>query len=172
MPKTKTIKPTAEEKILSTLFQLSEVYKTNEPKKECVQTMAGVKQVTFSSTISRMKDKHLIEYKLHQKTMKLTKRGKDMAAKLTTPNDLVTSNEQHHENIKNKLSDGLAQGIFEYLSDGQEHNKKDIMEAIECTNQKTFGPLLSKQFKKPNYIEYPSKDTVRLTDQCFPFGRP
>ena len=180
MPKTKTIEPTTEQKILSALFVFSSVHNSDTPEKEFVRAVADVKKVTFYPTISRMKKpKGLIQYTLHQKTMKLTDKGRDEAAKLalkddqlTLKDDLVTTNEQHHVNIKKKLSPGLARNAFEYLSDGREYNKMDVMGAIKCTNRNTFGHLLSKMLKKPGYIEYRGEKNMRLTNLCFPFGRP
>ena len=167
-----TIMPTAEQNILSALFALSEVHGDDEPDKMQVATMASVSQATFAPLLSRMVNKKgLVEY-ASKDTIKLTKKGKEEAAELASPGDMITTNEQHHEQIKEKLKGKKAVQIFEYLADGKEHEKQDIMEAVKCTNPKTFAPLLSRELKKPGYIVYPSKTTVQLSDLCFPFGRP
>ena len=104
-------------------------------------------------------------------TIRLTRTGKDVAAKLAPPEDLPTCNAHVHDKLKEHLK-GKALTIFYFLTDGQEHEKKDVMEAVDCTNPKTFAPLLSRELKSKGLIEYPRRTTVRLTkEMCFPFDK-
>ena len=104
-------------------------------------------------------------------TIKLTRAGKDAAAKLAPSADLPTCNAHVQNKLKEQLK-GKALKIFDFLTDGQEHEKKDVMEAVDCMNPKTFAPLLSRELKSKGLIEYPTRTTVRLTkEMCFPFDK-
>ena len=157
------------DKILSVMFVLLN-QGVEEPTKERVQKMAQVSAATFPSLISRIiKKDGTLEYGQGTGTLKLTNKGKDVASQLTPPEDLVTTNAAVHESIKKKLK-GKALKIFEILADGDEHEKKVIMQQVDCMNPSTFAPLVSRQLKSPGYIEYPSKTTMKLAKQvCFPF---
>ena len=153
--------------MLSALVVLQETFGLKEAPKERVMTMAQISSATYPSMISRMAKKGLIEYGSEPGTLVITDAGREQAP---DDHDFVTSNEEHHEEIKKKLR-GKARAIFVALADGKPHRKEDIMEAVDCTNPKTFKPLLSRDLKKNGWIEYPSKGTVQLSDQCFPFPR-
>lgn len=157
------------DKVLSTMFVMLN-QGIEQPTKEHIQKMAQVSAVTFPSLISRIiKKDGTLEYGEASDTLKLTHKGKDVASQLTPPGDLTLTNAGVHENIKKKLK-GKALKIFEYLADGNEYEKKAVMEAVDCMNPGTFGPLISRELKSKGYIEYPSKTTLKLTkDMCFPF---
>jgi len=154
------------QKILSVLAYLKQTFGIIEAPKKRVATMAQISSATFPSLLSRLKSNGVIEYGSGD-TIKITEKGLKNAG---PSHDAPTSNADVHENIKNKLK-GKARLIFEHLADGQVHDKEDVMEAIDCTNPKTFGPLLSRELASKGYVEYPSKGKMRLTDECFPFGR-
>jgi DNA-binding PadR family transcriptional regulator len=154
-------------RVLSALLVLHTTFGFEEAPKERVQSMAKISNSTFPSMLSRMVKKGLIAYGSTPKTLKITDKGREEAPDIE---DMPTSNVEHHEEIKKKLK-GKARRIFEYLADGKVHAKEKVMEAVDCTNPKTFAPLMSRELKKPGYIEYPSMGKVRLSNECFPFGR-
>jgi hypothetical protein len=151
---------------------LKEIQGIDEPTKKRVATMANVSMGSMPAMLSRELKKHiLIVYGCTKGTIKLTPAGKDPAATFATKVDMVTTNEEVRANIKSKLK-GMAQQIFEYLEDGQEHFKFEVMEAVRCTNKNSFHPILSRDLKKFDYVEYPTKNTIRLTVNpavCSPF---
>lgn len=161
---------TSESRILSVLFIKHQVYDEEESCKKEIAASAKVSMTTFAPLVSRMKKKGLIESGSGGGRIKLTKQGMDLAATVADPKDMVTTNEEVHEQIKQELK-GKARKIFVYIADGEEYEKTDVMDAVDCTNPNTFGPLLSRDLKKPGYIEYPSKTTIRLTAKCFPFEK-
>lgn len=152
--------------VLGALIYLRDVKGLEEAPKESVLVMSKVSKATFPSLISRMVKKELIEYGSTKSYLMITALGEGQAE----PLDLPTSDEEHHEEIKKELK-GKALQIFEILADGKVHKKFDIMGAIDCKNPSTFAPLVSRNFAKKGYIKYPSKDTMQLTDECFPFSR-
>ena len=132
-----------------------------------VMTMTQINRSTFPSLISRMAKTGLIVYGSQPRTLKITDKGRSRAP---ADHEFVTSNAEHHESIRNKLK-GKARQIFDLLADGKAHHKDDIMVAVNCTNPKTFAPLMSRELKKHGYIEYPSNGMVQLSNVCFPFPR-
>ena len=155
-------------KVLSVLVYLQDIVKMDECPKARVQKQAEITSATFPSLISRMAKKGLVEYGSDKGTLKITAMGREKAP---DDYDFPTSNEEFHQTILKKLKVAKARDIFEILMDGRPHSKQDIMEAIDCTNPKTFAPLLSRELKKPGYITYPSRDTVQLSDECYPLSR-
>jgi len=159
--------PTNDQKVLQALALLQQSTGNVEVCKKKVAGAAQITSSTFPPLITRMVKKGVIEYGSGSGTIKITEKGLAMVGDLP---DMPTSNEEHHEEIKKKLK-GKGRLIFEYLADGKAHKKEDVMDAVDCTNPKTFAPLLSRELKKPGYIHYPEKGKVQLTDDCFPFGR-
>lgn len=155
-------------KVLSVLVFLQDIVKMEECPKARVQKQAEVSNSTFPSLISRMAKKGLVEYGSNKGTLKITAMGREEAP---DGHDFPTSDEEYHQTILKKLKNAKARQIFEILMDGRPHSKQDIMEAIDCTNPKTFAPLLSRELKKPGYIIYPGRDTVQLSDECYPCSR-
>ncbi|CAB9507118.1 expressed unknown protein [Seminavis robusta] len=155
-----------EQKVLNALAALIQQTGKEEIPKPRVATTAQISKATFPSLLSRMKKKGLIDYGSSNGTLILTETGSEKA----DPLDVAGSDEEHHEKIKQELK-GKARAIFEFLSDGEIKDKQEVMEAVECTNPKTFAPLLSRELKKKGYICYPSKGKVQLTKECFPISR-
>lgn len=157
------------DKILSVLLALLNNQGIEEPTKDSVKKLTGISAGTWPSLISRMaKNDGTIAHGAEAGTLKLTAKGKDIAANPSPPEELPTTNAKVHEKIKQGLK-GKALQIFEHIEDGQEHEKKDVMKAVKCTNPNTFAPLVSRQLKAKGLVEYPSRTTIRLTkEMCFP----
>jgi hypothetical protein len=139
----------------------------DEAPKKRVAAMAEISSTTFPSLVSRMAKKGLVEYGSTSEMLKITGKGLDQV----DPIDMPTSNVEAQERVKEKLK-GKPLRIFEILQDGKAHEKEDIMKAIDCTNPKTFAPMVSRELKKHGYIEFPIKTSMELAESvCFPFGR-
>ena len=151
-------------RVCSALASLKITHGIEEVDKKRICKMANISEATAPSLFSRMVKENLIRYGTAPNTIAITDAGMEIAE----PCDVITSNEEYHEQIKKELK-GKAVQIFEILQDRQIHKKADIMKAINCTNKNTFAPLLSRAFAKNGYIQYPSRDTVQLSDTCFPF---
>lgn len=162
----------AENRILSALFVQKQSYDKEEVEGKEVAKLAQVSMSTFTPMVSRMiTKKGLLERGSPKGTIKLSKKGLDLASTLVDPSRLVTTNAQVHEQIRDSLN-GKPLEIFNLLADGKEHRKEDIMKAIKCTNKSTFAPLMSRTLAKEGYVEYPTSKTVRLKQsKCFPFQK-
>ena len=158
----------AAERVLSTLAYLEDIVKLDEAPKDRVMKMAEITAATFPSMISRMKSKGLVAAGSAAGTYKITELGREQVPE--GGHDLPTSNAEYHQTILNKLT-GKPRAIFEILMDGKPHKKTDIMEAIDCTNPKTFSPLVSRELRKKNYVEFVGKDSMQLSDDCYPLPR-
>ena len=158
---------TSKDKILSALVYLHDVLQIDEPTKDRVVKMSGVKPSTFTPLVSRMVKKGVVAYGKTQGTLTITMSGRREAPEGEFA--LPTSNEEHQRQILEKLS-GKPKRIFEILMDGEAHTKSSIMDAIGCTNVKTFSPLLSRHLAKAGYIEYVGGASIKLSSECYPMG--
>ena len=154
------------QRVLNTLAALQQSTGKKEHCKQRVAKMAQITNSTFPSMVSRMAKNGLVAYGSSTGTIMLTEKGSDKA----DPVDVVGSDEEHHEKIKEQLK-GKSRAIFEYLADGKIHDKHNVMKAVNCTNPSTFNPLLSRDLKKKGLIHYPAKGKIQLTDECFPCSR-
>jgi len=68
-----------------------------------------------------------------------------------------------------KLS-ARASALLDELSDGRVHSKKEAAAAIGCTMNSTWANMLT-PLKKLKLIRF-DRETIELTDDVFPFGRP
>jgi len=157
------------DKIHSVLYVLLN-QNVDEPHKERVRKLAQISRGSFPSAISRIvKKEGTIENGKEPGTIKLTAMGKDLAAGITLAGDLASTNAEIQENLKKTLK-GMALKIFEYLSDGEEKEKEDVMSAVNCTKKSTFGPIMSRDLRAKGIVEYPNRTTVKLSkEMCFPF---
>lgn len=161
----------APDRILSALFILSERLGEDEPAKKRVAAMAKVSKSSLPAILSRdLKKKGWIEYGSAKDTIKLTKQGKERAATFPESDGqgMATTNKQVQDEIKSKLK-GKALTIFIYLLDGKEHEKSDVMKAVDCLKTNSFNPIVSRDLKRHGYVEYPTRTTIKLGKACFPF---
>lgn len=140
----------------------------NVPRRT-VLALSGVKNSTFPVAISGMKKKGLIDY--DKDFIRLTDDGRAKANPGELP-EISVDNETVQADIKkrHKLLGGNRGLLYDLLLDGRAHGRAAAAERIGCTNKATFAVALS-NMKKDGIITY-DKDTVSLTDMCFPKGRP
>lgn len=160
------------DKIHAVMFAMLNNQGIEEPHKERVRKTAQISAGSFPSVLSRIVKKDgTIAYGTASSTIKLTAKGKDFAAGLAPPEDLPTTNAQVQEKLKQDLK-GMALKIFEFLQDGEEKEKIDVMSAVGCTNKNSFAPIMSRDLKSKGLVEYPSRTTVKLSmEMCFPFDK-
>lgn len=143
---------------------------TDAPRKQ-VAALTGMKLTSFNVLLSHMKKKGLVECRTSD-TVRLTQEGKDMANVDDDTTPLPDTAAVHDDIKRNVLSGTKMLEIFDYLADGKVHKKADVMQAIGYTNKNSFSVLMSNTKSKTGVLEYPDNQSVRLTDMCFPFGRP
>mmetsp|Transcript_32063 Transcript_32063/g.35905 ORF Transcript_32063/g.35905 Transcript_32063/m.35905 type:complete len:197 (+) Transcript_32063:459-1049(+) len=103
------------------------------------------------------------------KTLILTEKGSRHVGKID-PSSL--SNESIQENMKDMLKP-KACNIFDALLDGKERNRNAIAKELDYDMSKLSGfqKDLSKM-KTLGFVEFPTKQTVKMADKCFPLGLP
>lgn len=137
----------------------------NVPRKRLL-TMSGVKANTFPVTLCNMKKKGLIEY--NKDTVQLTKAGRAKAEPVT---NLPTDNASAQKDIKIRFKiSGKPAVLFDQLVDGRTHKREIVVGGLGFKSKNSAAVMLS-NLKKNGIIEY-DKTTIKLTDICFPFGRP
>ena len=172
MPKIKSTakkgkqQPSAAQRVLAAVYELLVTHQLSVAPNERVRSIAEISKATYPSLISRMVQKKLLE-RGDAGCIKITKLGMTQVDPINIP----TTNDEAQRRIKDKLNGNKPRQIFDYLSDGKPRKKTEIMKAIDCMNQSTFAPLLSRELKRPGYIEYPEQGMVQLSDVCFPYGR-
>lgn len=99
----------------------------------------------------------------------ITDKGVDQA---DTSGDIsYASNKDYHEKVKDKLKlSARSCQLFDELADGRIRDKKEVAAAIACKMNSTWANMLT-PLKKLQVIEF-GKETINLTDDMFPFGRP
>lgn len=97
-----------------------------------------------------------------------TAKGMDQAD-LSAVAERPRTNQEYHEKIKTarKLKPKEVD-LFDALSDGQKHFKKDVREALGVTGDSTFRKLTG-DLKKHGILEYHGA-SLQLTKTMFPFA--
>ena len=147
------------------LFLESRSGNPDVPRKQ-VLSMSGVKANTFPVTISGMKKKGLIEY--DKDYIRLTEQGR---AKANPVADISTDNCSAQEEVKQKFKiGGKSAVLFDILLDGRVHDRETVIGGLGLKSKGSAAVMLC-NLKKHGVIEY-DKTTIKMTDLCFPFGRP
>ena len=155
----------APQRILDCVLLHETMHNESNAPRQKVMSASGVKSSTFPVTISGMKKKGLIEY--DKEFIRLTEEGRAQANPAAVPIDNKTAQDEIRE--KHKVG-GKAALLFDILVDGCTHDRAEIQTAIGCDNKATFSVMIC-NLKKKEIIEY-DKTTIRMTDLCFPLGRP
>jgi len=156
--------------VLNTLAKLQKHQQVTDAPRKQVATLTGMKITSLNVLLCHMKKKGLVECPSGD-TVRLTESGKNMSdVDDSTP--LPTTAAVHDDIKKNVLKGGRMLEIFDHLSDGKTHKKAHLMNAIRYTNKNSFSVLMSQMKSSTGVLEYPDQQSVRLTDMCFPFGRP
>lgn len=163
-----SVKP-AEEKILQAIGKLR-VIGTEQPTRDQVQKFSGNTKTKagFDKNLGNLKKKGFVEYP-DGKTVALTDQGVEYVGEVD-PSDL--SNEAIQNEMKEMIP-AKARDIFDALLDGKEHDRKKLAEQLKYDMNKLSGYQKNiSQMRTLGFVDYPSKTTIKLTDSCFPLGRP
>lgn len=152
-------------------------------EKKKLMTLSGYPGVekAWGNILTKVKNKDkLIVYK--GKFVGLTEKGQEIAAQAKPR---FSSNEEVQEHLKEtRLTKGgnVVKQVYDWLCDGQTRTYDEIAEHLSDLNQKTydpaaksFGNILTFMRGKTGLMENvgaSSEKKVRLTDTCFPEGRP
>ena len=102
-------------------------------------------------------------------TLTITSLGKQVAD--TEGVKVMKTNEEYWDSIKENYKFKPKEiELFDLLTDGKVHQKKDVAEELSMKMNSTFANLLT-GLKKKKAIVYDSK-TIQMADEMFRFGRP
>lgn len=139
------------------------------PRKQ-VAALCGIKynSSTFANGLTKLKKRGSIQFTSEH--IIVTEQGRESADPIDSAG-IPTTNEEYHELIKEQYKlKGKALDMFDFLSDGREQPTKAVAEAIGCKLNSTFANLKT-NMKKLGIITF-TKETIKLTDEMFQFGRP
>jgi len=159
----------AAKRILGALLALENSSGSKDVPRDKVSKLSFVtKAQTFANTLVNLKKKGLIECP-DAKTIRLTQKGREQA----DPNDVPTvDNTDIQKVLKEKFcKGGKAALLFDALLDGRVHDRNELASAAGITAKQTMANSLCKM-KKDGLLEMPDRSTVRMSDMCFPTGRP
>lgn len=127
----------------------------------------GLATKTATNNLGKFKNEGLIEYP-DPKTFKLTPAGIEACGSLIK---VPKTNAERHEHIKEKLKKKEVE-LFELVMDGEVYKKEDLAKKLGYEDKKTkaFVNLIG-GMRGGGILDYPDKDTLQLSDTCFPFGR-
>lgn len=128
--------------------------------------MTGLSPKTIANALTKLKKEELIE--MDSKTIRLVEKGKEKVKALII---IPKTNLDRHSMLKQKLK-GKELVVFDMMAQGFEMDKTSLAKALgyDDKSTKAFQNLMS-SMKGKGILEYPTKETVRLTDFCFPRGR-
>lgn len=141
-----------------------------QPKRDMVQAFSGNAKTLegFKKNLGNIKKKGYVNYP-DGATVALTEKGIAYVGTDVDPSSIT--NETIHETFKELLPGNKGKLIFEAISDGHVHQKKDIAVQLGYDLTKLSG--YEKDLSKMSTLEFinKTKTTIQLTDKCFPLGR-
>ena len=145
------------------LERCSGTFGAGAPRKQ-VLAMSGVKANTFQVTLSGMKKKGLATF--DKDFIYMTTQGRAQA----NVADFAMDNGSVQEQLKKRFKiGGKAAALFDLLTDGLVHDRSSLLDGLGI--KKNTGAVMLSNLKKNGVIGF-DKDTIKMTDMCFPFGRP
>jgi hypothetical protein len=172
-----TLSPT-DKKILASLARLRRLQNDDEHV-ESRQLVAALSNLlinsTFRNACCKLNRMNLVECPSGS-TIRITSHGMQVANDLSGGEDdnLPSTNEAIQDEIKNKFvkKHKKALQVFELIVDGRDYNKRELGIQVGCpTYNSTIRNAIS-YLSIRKIVEYPNPESVRLSDMCFPFGRP
>ena len=128
-----------------------------------------VSKSTIANAMTALRKAGLIT--MAPKVITITEKGMgraDTGAKLA-----FATNEEYHNVVQDKMKLGTrARKLMKELADGRVRKKTEVSSAIGCDalSKKTWANMLT-PLKRLNIIAF-DRETIQLTDDMFPFGRP
>jgi len=156
--------------ILEALGKLHAVGIT-EPKRDMVQALSGNSKTTeaFKKNMGIIRSKFgYLEFP-SSTTVALTDAGREYVGE---PDPESLTNAYFKEHMMKPLLSKKAGEILDAISDGEVHNKIIVAQDMGYDMDKLSG--YEKDLSKMSTLGFldKTKDTIQLTDQCFPSGRP
>ena len=135
------------------------------PKKKLAQYSDHKLNSTFHNRLTPLKNDGYITFVSGD--VSITEKGFEVAPEVEP---IAPTNEKAQEQFKSKLKK-MAVRIFDHLTDGREYGKKELAETLKVAYNSTFHNAMTQLIKEGAAV-YPTKGSVKLTEDCFPEGRP
>ena len=164
-------------KICSALMELRALNIPQPPRVQ-VALFAGysnIKSAGFAKALTYLKKERFIVFP-NKKSLQLDASCIDKLPAVHAPVDNTAVQARLRVMLKGKkgkVGSSKTDQIFEELTDGMEHTRESVAMATGYTNLKSAG--FSKALGTLSglgMISYPDKNSLTLTDICFPYGRP
>lgn len=162
--------PTA--KILNQTARLGLVFQGSPPR-NFVARLADYKseeQAGFKKQLSNLKREGYLDLSC-KSTMRLTDKGMDFVSAEFA--DAPVDAAEFLDRIRDFVTTPKYRQAFDLLADGSTLTRAQLAQKLGYPNANTpgFKKMLS-SLKRDAFVEYVGKDSVRLSDDAFPFGRP
>ena len=154
--------------LLGVIAQLAPLHQ-GKPPRDLVARRAGYgngSNPSFKKALNRAKNKAYVDLS-NNTVVTLTELGQQEAG---DPPDIAT-NEQAQETIMKELSSKM-QDAFKLLQDGKVHHRADLAKTMGYDTEKNQGfRKLLDRIRLKGYLDNVGKESVRLSDLCYPNGR-
>ena len=154
--------------LLGVIAQLAPLHQ-GKPPRDLVARRAGYgngSNPSFKKALNRAKNKAYVDL-TENMVVTLTELGQQEAG---DPPEIAT-NEQAQETIMKELSSKM-QDAFKILQDGKVHPRVDLAKMMGYDTEKNQGfKKLLDRIRLKGYLDNVGKESVRLSDLCYPNGR-
>ena len=157
-------KASASARILGAAMVLEKLSKNPSLPRKQVVALASVKATTEPCVLSMLKMAGSIAY--DKTTITLSELGRSKG-----DTSVVPANNAVQAYLKTRYLTTKTAVLFDVLRNGRTYDRQSLGETLGHSNKTTMASALSKM-AKVGLVEYPDADTVRLTNLCFPHGRP
>ena len=164
----KTKKSTGKNQLLGVIAQLAPLH-SGKPPRDLVARRAGYgsgDNPSFKKALSRASQRDHVDLS-DKLVVFLTTLGKDEAGEAPA----IKSNKEAQETILNDLTAG-QKTAFGILQDGKIHQRSDLATKLGYASEKEQGfKKLVDRISRQGYLNKLGKDSLQLSDLCFPNGR-
>lgn len=166
----KKLNATSKTMLLGVIAQLSPFHGGKAPR-ELVARRAGygnAKSNAFKMALKRASKRGHVDLS-DKETVQLTELGLGEAGGAP---DCLGSNEETHDKIKSDLSPKRKE-VFELIKDGKVYLRSFIATSLGYQSEKENAfKMLLKRIQDKGYLNFVDKESVQLSEICFPMGRP
>jgi len=165
---TKKAKATSKSQLLGVINQLAPLH-DGKPPRDLVAQRAGYgdgNNGSFKKALFRASKRGQVDLS-DKSSVFLTEKGQQEAGDVPE----LPTNKEAQEAILEELTSKRKEA-FELLNDGKVYLRSDIAAKLGYESEKHQGfKKLLDRIKAMGYLDYPDKDSVQLSDTCFPNGR-
>jgi hypothetical protein len=163
---------TSKEMLLSIIVQMSALHGGKAPVELVARTggYGNAKTPAFKMALKRAATRgHLVVHPDGTVAATDSGHGEAQLSGMVLP----TSNREAHEKIMNEHLTPKMKEAFELMIDGQPFVRSDIAKSLGYVSAKEAAfQMLLRRIRDKGFLEFLDKESVQLSDVCFPVGRP